>query len=150
MTRQIFKSRWLATILLPAVLVSGGCVNQAAESTAEATGVVLSTVGQPLPMGLEGAFIVEIDGEFVNWNQSGHRLAPGPHVIRVIPWVQGPSQQTPTAEAMATLYANSPVTVEVQAGRSYRIALRIIERIDHAGRRGRWEAVVASVSDEAS
>jgi hypothetical protein len=149
MTRQIFKSPWLLLGLLPTILSSGGCANQAAEPSAGATGVVLNTVGQPLPMGLEGAFIVEIDGEFVNWNQSGHRLAPGPHVIRVIPWVQGPSQQTPTAEAMATHYANTPVTVEVVAGRTYRIALRIIERVDHAGRRGRWEAVVASVSDDA-
>ena len=53
--------------------------------------------------GIEAARIVAIDGESVTWSQTGHRLAPGRHVIRVVPRVEGPTEQVPSAEALATL-----------------------------------------------
>jgi hypothetical protein len=92
---------------------------------------------------------VEIDGETVAWSQSGHRLAPGLHRIRVVPPVAGPTEQVPSAEALATRWPNEPVVIDVVAGHTYVVGLRMTERLETAGRRGRWEAVVVRVSGDA-
>ena len=66
--------------------------------------------------------------------------------IRVVPRVEGPTEQVPSAEALATRWANTPAIVEVEAGVTYVIGLRMTERLETAGRRGRWEAVVVSAT----
>ena len=143
MTRRIFKSARPAAGLLPLIILAAACAGPAT------TGLVLGSEGRPLPPGIDPARIVEIDGETVAWSQSGHRLAPGLHRIRVVPRVAGPSEQVPSAEALATRWPNEPVVIDVVAGHTYVVGLRMIERLETAGRRGRWEAVVVRVSGDA-
>lgn len=145
MTRRIFKSRpassGCAAVLASLLLAS--CAAPALRAP-DPTGLVVAAA-RPLPPGVEPAWIVEIDGEPVPWRQTTHRLATGPHRIRVVPRVEGPPEQVPSAEALATHWSNEPVRVEVEEGRTYVIGLRMLERLDQAGRRGRWQAVVTSV-----
>jgi hypothetical protein len=143
MTRRIFKSARSAPGLLPLVILAAGCAGPVT------TGLVLGSEGRPLPSGIDPARIVEIDGETVPWSRSGHRLAPGRHLIRVVPRVAGPTEQVPSAEALATRWPNEPVVIDVVAGHTYVVGLRMIERLETAGRRGRWEAVVVRVSGDA-
>ncbi len=144
MTFRIFKSPPAFPGLVVAVLAAACAASPGA--VPPTTGIVLGSEGRALPPGIEAARIVEIDGETVTWSQSGHRLSPGRHVIRVVPRVEGPTEQVPSAEALATRWPNEPVAVDVEAGRTYVIGLRMLERLETAGRRGRWEAVVVSVS----
>jgi hypothetical protein len=144
MTFRIFKSPPLVMVLVVALAGAACAGSRPAEPAV--TGIVLGSEGRPLPPGIEAARIVEIDGETVTWSQSGHRLAPGRHVIRVVPRVEGPTEQVPSAEALATRWPNEPVAIDVVAGRTYVLGLRMLERLETAGRRGRWEAVVVSVA----
>ena len=67
-------------------------------------------------------------------------------MVRVVPRIEGPTEQVPSAEALATRWSNEPVAIDVVAGQTYVLGLRMLERFGTAGRRGRWEAVVVSVS----
>lgn len=145
MTFRIFKSGRALGLAILAAATLCGCAGPRSTGP-DGTGIVLGSEGRPLPAGVAAARIVEIDGQPVTWSQTGHRLAPGRHVIRVVPRVEGPTHQVPSAEALATLWANEPVTVDVEAGTTYVIGLRLLERIDMAGRRGAWEAVLVSAS----
>lgn len=147
MTFRIFKSARVCGLAIAAAAVLCGCSGPRSIGP-DGTGIVLGSEGRPLPAGIEAARIVEIDGEPVTWSQAGHRLAPGRHVIRVVPRVEGPIEQVPSAEALATRWANEPVTIDVEAGQTYVIGLRLLERIETAGRRGSWEAVLVRTSSQ--
>jgi hypothetical protein len=147
MTFRIFKSARVCGLAIAAAAVLCGCSGPRSIGP-DGTGIVLGSEGRPLPAGIEAARIVEIDGEPVTWSQTGHRLAPGRHVIRVVPRVEGPTEQVPSAEALATRWANEPVTIDVEAGQTYVIGLRLLERIETAGRRGSWEAVLVRTSSQ--
>ena len=147
MTFRIFKSARACGLAIGAASVLCGCAGPRSIGP-DGTGIVLGSEGRPLPPGIEAARIVEIDGDPVIWSQTGHRLAPGRHVIRVVPRVEGPTEQVPSAEALATRWANEPVTIDVEAGQTYVIGLRLLERIETAGRRGSWEAVLVRTSSQ--
>ena len=51
-----------------------------------------------------------------------------------------------SAEALATRWTNEPVVIDVEAGQTYVIGLRLLERVETAGRRGAWEAVLVRSS----
>ena len=144
--RRIFKSARAifrrCPVAVAAVLLLAGCAAGSGGGAGAATGLLVAGAGRALAPGTEAAYIVEIDGERVAWAQSQHLLAPGRHVIRVVPRVEGPVEQVPSAEALAARWPNDPVTVDVAAGRTYVIGLRMLERLDPVSGRGRWEAVV--------
>ena len=142
---RIFKSvrailRRCAAAVAPALLLAGCAAGSGGAGAA--TGLIVAGAGRALPPGTDAAYVVEIDGERVAWSQSQHLLAPGRHVIRVVPRVEGPVEQVPSAEALATRWPNEPVTLDVAAGRTYVIGLRMLERLDPVSGKGRWEAVV--------
>jgi hypothetical protein len=128
----------IAASLLAAYL--SGCQHGAA---ARATGTVISTVGETVPAGLEPAYVVRIDGHPVFPSQRGFALAPGVHEIRVAPHIQGPTHQVPTHEAMIEVLRNEALELEVQAGWTYFIAMRVFEVPDYTTRTGHWRAELA-------
>lgn len=133
-----------AVVLLTATAVvwtMSGC--RSADVVAD-TGTVVSTVGESVPLGLEPAYIVEIDGRLQSHAQRSFPLAPGIHVIRVAPHVAGPTHQVPTQRAMVMHIRNDPLELEVRAGWVYRIALEVLEPPDYTTRTGHWQAVLAS------
>lgn len=113
-------------------------------TVSSATGVVVATVGESVPAGLEPAYVVEIDGRLQSYAQRSFALAPGVHVIRAAPHVPGPTHQVPTQEAMIRHIRNDPLELDVRPGQVYRIALRVLVPPDYTTRTGYWQAVVAS------
>ena len=128
--------------LTVAILAVGVAACQSAESP-RSTGTVISSVGETVPMGLEPAYIVVIDGREVFPKQRGFALAPGVHEIRVAPHVEGPTHQVPTHYAMIRELTNDALELDVKAGWTYQIAMRVIETPDYTNRVGHWQAVVA-------
>ncbi len=128
----------IATSLLAAFL--SGCQQGAA---ARSTGTVISTVGEMVPAGLEPAYVVRIDGHPVFPSQRGFALAPGVHEIRVAPHIQGPTHQVPTHEAMIEALRNDALELDVRAGWTYFIAMRVFEVPDYTTRTGYWRAELA-------
>ncbi|MDH3915594.1 MAG: hypothetical protein OEU49_00085 [Chromatiales bacterium] len=105
-------------------------------------GRIVATEGDTVPVGLEPARIVEIDGNRVFPAQRSFALAPGIHVIRVSPPVAGPPQQVPTEFGMLEYLRDEPLQLEVRAGWTYFIGLEVLERVDYTKRTGHWRAVV--------
>lgn len=135
-------------VLIAALIVGAsslaGCAGSAT-ADGDRVAIVVSTVGRPVPAGFEPAYIIEIDGVRVSFSQRGHRLAPGLHIVRVAPHVQGPTHQVTSTEALALHIDNAPVEIEVDAGRIYEIGMRVLEPINVTRREGRWEAAVVRV-----
>jgi hypothetical protein len=125
-----------------AVLAVGPAACQSSESP-RGTGTVISTVGETVPLGLEPAYIVLIDGHKVFPKQRGFALAPGVHEIRVAPHVEGPTHQVPTHYAMIRELTNDALDLNVEAGWTYHVAMRVIKTPDYTNRLGHWQAVVA-------
>lgn len=128
----------IATSLLAALVC--GCQHGEAD---RATGTVISTVGDTVPAGLEPAYVVRIDGHAVFPSQRGFALAPGVHEIRVAPHIQGPTHQVPTHEAMIEALRNDALELDVRAGWTYFIAMRVFEVPDYTTRTGYWRAELA-------
>jgi ABC-type Fe3+-hydroxamate transport system substrate-binding protein len=144
MARTVFSKltssvRGAVTVAILAVAVAA-C--QGVESP-RGTGTIISTAGETVPMGLEPAHVVVIDGRQVFPGQRGFALAPGVHEIRVAPHVAGPTHQVPTQYAMIRELTNDALELDVEAGWTYHIAMRVIEPPDYTNRVGHWQAVVA-------
>lgn len=103
----------------------------------------MSTVGAPVPKGLEPAYVAEIDGRRVAHSRRSFQLKPGTHLIRVTPYVAGPTHEVPTQDAMLAYLRNDPLALEVRAGETHYIALRVITPIDYTTRAGYWRAELA-------
>lgn len=106
-------------------------------------GRIVATEGSTVPVGLEPARIVEIDGDRVFPAQRSFALAPGIHIIRVAPPVAGPPQQVPTEFGMLEYLQDEPLQLEVRSGWTYFIGLEVLERVDYTKRTGHWKAVVS-------
>ena len=120
---------WAVTLLL--VALGSGCsvnevMNQGLKEGRE-SGLVTNTIVNQVPMGLERAWIYEIDGEPVTYTRRSFRLPIGEHTLKVWPLDNAPRSQQMVPDLARIRRENieiESITIDVEPGYRYYLAAR--------------------------